>query len=109
MIFIYPIPEVGFDIDERLKNRKFFSNVKYDTSFEVYKRRTKSSFELLDSIRGENIFRVYPHKFFCDSEIKNRCITHQNKKILYSDSYHPSYRGTKHINDLIIKKILEID
>lgn len=109
VILIYPIPEVGFDIDERLKNRKFFSNVKYDTSFEVYKRRTKSSFELLDSIRGENIFRVYPHKFFCDSEIKNRCITHQNKKILYSDSYHPSYRGTKHINDLIIKKILEIN
>ena len=109
VILIYPIPEVGFDIDQRLRNRKFFSNVKYDTSFEVYKRRTKSSFELLDSIRGENIFRVYPHKFFCDNEIKNRCITHQNKQILYSDLYHPSYKGTQHINDLIIKKILEIN
>ena len=53
------------------------------TSYEVYKKRTKSSFELLDSIKGNRINRVYPHKLFCDTTIKNRCITHDDKNIFY--------------------------
>ena len=49
VVLVYPIPEVGFDINSKLKNHKFFSNKILDTSFDVYKERTKSSFELLDS------------------------------------------------------------
>ena len=104
IILVYPIPEVGFNISTKLINHKFFSNaknVKYDTSYKVFKNRTNSSFQLLDSIKGENIYRVYPHTLFCDTIIKDRCITHDDKNIFYSDHSHPSIKGAEMINDLI--------
>lgn len=105
VILIYPIPEVGFDVNIRLKNYKFFNNNLLDTSYDVFKERTKSTFELLDSIEGENIFRVYPHKLFCDTEVKNRCITYNDNSIFYSDDNHPSIRGAELINNLIMQKL----
>ena len=74
----------------------------------VYEDRSKLSFQLLDSIKGKNIHRIYPHKLFCDSLIKKRCITHNDKDIFYSDDNHTSYKGSIMINDLIIKKLKEI-
>lgn len=109
IILVYPIPEVGFDISTRLKKYKFFSNNLLDTSFDVFKERTKSSFELLDSIKGENIYRVYPHTLFCNTTIKDRCVTHEDDIIFYYDDDHPSLKGAEMINDLIIKEIKKIE
>ena len=60
---------------------------------------------MLNSIQSKNIFRVFPHKIFCNTYIKNRCVTHDGKNIFYADDDHPSYMGSKMINDLIIEKI----
>jgi peptidoglycan/LPS O-acetylase OafA/YrhL len=109
VILIYPIPEVGFDIKTKLKNYKFFSNELLDTSFDVFKERTKSSFELLDSIQGNNIYRVYPHTFFCNKKVKDRCVTHDDDNIFYSDDDHPSLKGAEMINNLIMKEIEKIE
>lgn len=109
IILLYPIPEVGFNINDKLKKYKFFSKTLLDTSFNVFKERTKSSFQLLDSIQGKNIYRVYPHTIFCDTIIKDRCVTHDNKKIFYSDGDHPSLKGAQMINDLIIKEVEKIE
>ena len=79
------------------------------TSYKVYKNRTKSSFELLDSIEGKNIYRVYPHKLFCDTTIKDRCVTHNDKSIFYYDSNHPTLKGAEMINNLIMKEIEKIE
>ena len=75
------------------------------TSYKVYKNRAKYSFESLESIQNENIYRVYTHKLFCDTIIKDRCITHDDKNIFYADDDHPSLKGAKIINDLIMKEI----
>jgi peptidoglycan/LPS O-acetylase OafA/YrhL len=117
IILIYPIPEVGWDVLQIMmknikengdaKNFSDFKNI--NTSYDVYKNRTKSSFELLDSIKGENIYRVYPHTLFCDTNIKNRCVTHDNKNIFYIDDNHLSLEGAKMVNDLIIKEIEKIE
>ena len=109
VILVYTIPEVGFSVIDRLKNYKFFSNKLLDTSFDVFKERNKSTFELLDSIKGENIYRVYPHKLFCDTTIKNRCVTDDDMNTFYSDSNHPSIKGAEMINDLIMKEIENIE
>lgn len=103
IILIYPIPEVGWDIQQKVFN-KFPENI-ISTSYEVYKNRTKSSFDLLDSIKGENIFRVFPDKIFCNSDIKGRCVTHNKKSIFYYDDNHLSIRGAEMLNRQIIKKI----
>jgi peptidoglycan/LPS O-acetylase OafA/YrhL len=119
VILIYPIPEVGWNFPQKLFNqlpKKFSLDKNYyitenyiTTSYEVYKDRTKSSFELLDSIQGDSIFRVYPHKLFCDTILKDRCVTHDDQNIFYADNNHPSLKGSQMINDLIIKQIKNIE
>ena len=118
IILIYPIPEIGWNTQNKILNqysKNFFSSkrkveLKYvTTSYQVYKDRTKSSFELLDSLRGENIFKVYPHKIFCNTLIKDRCVTHDDDKIFYYDDDHPSIEGAEMINSLIIKQIKRIE
>ena len=79
------------------------------TSYEVYKKRTKSSFELLDNVKGKNIYRVYPHTLFCNTIIKKRCLTHDNENVFYVDYDHPSLKGAEMINNLIMKEIEKIE
>jgi peptidoglycan/LPS O-acetylase OafA/YrhL len=117
VILIYPIPEVGWNVPKEIikqydKNllfskKKQIKNI--TTSYQVYKNRNKSSFDLLDSIQGNNIYRVYPHKLFCDTLIKSRCITHDDINIFYADGDHPSIKGAEMINELIIEKIEKIE
>ena len=114
IILIYPIPEVGWDPNIKIfanRQYKFSKNINFEyvtTSYQVFKNRTKSSFELLDSIKNNNIYRVFPHTLFCNTKIKDRCITHDEKNIFYSDDDHPSLKGSELINDLIIGKIKKI-
>jgi hypothetical protein len=119
IILIYPIPEVGFNVPKKLNNiflkelknvnKKININEYITTSYEVYKNRTKSSFELLDSIKGENIYRAYPHTLFCDTTKKNRCVTHDDKNIFYYDDDHPSSKAAEMINELIVEEIKKIE
>ena len=120
IILIYPIPEVGWDINQKLYNRlpkiknasieEYLEPKNYvTTSYTIYKNRTKSSFDLLDFVQGENIYKVYPHKLFCNTIIKDRCLAHDNENIFYSDDDHPSTKGAEMINDLIMEKIEKIE
>jgi peptidoglycan/LPS O-acetylase OafA/YrhL len=115
IILIYPIPAIGWDPNKKIwfsrKNKfsKTFSLTEVTTSYEVYKNRARSSFKLLDSIKNDNVYRVYPHRLFCNTTIKNRCITHNDKDIFYSDDDHPSYKGAEMINELIMKEINKIE
>ena len=115
IILIYPIPAVVLNPKRKIfvkRNNKFSKEHILDyftTSYEVYKNRTKSSFELLDPVQGQNIYRVYPHTLFCDTIIKNRCVTHDDKDIFYFDDDHLSLKGAEMVNDLIMKEIEKIE
>ena len=78
------------------------------TIYERYLQRTKSSFELLDNIKHPNLYRFYPHKLVCDSQVPGRCATHDENTIFYSDDDHPSNKLAEMINKLIVEKIREI-
>ena len=119
VILVYPIPEVGWNFPQKYFNqfpkkmsfkKDLFVPKNYiTTSYQVYKNRTKSSFKLFNSIQGKNIYRVYPHKLFCNTIIKSRCVTHDDKNIFYSDDDHPSLKGSEMINDLIMEEIEKIE
>jgi hypothetical protein len=119
IILIYSIPwnedhiprklKVFFDTLPKIVIKKIKVGDYITSSYEVYKSNTKSSFELLDSIQGDNIYRVYPHTLFCDTIIKKRCVTHDDKNIFYADYNHPSIKGAEMINDLIMKEIEKIE
>ena len=121
VILIYPIPETGWNISQKILlnyrinnlNEKNFKDYliknPISTSYKNFLKRSQKSFELLDSINHKNIYRIYPHKFFCNNLIINRCITHDEKKIYYYDDNHLSFEGSKIINNMIIEKIREIN
>ncbi|MDA7714073.1 acyltransferase [Candidatus Pelagibacter sp.] len=124
IILIYPIPEVGLNVKDKIlatsqKNIFLRENYNFDnfsapknlftTSYKAYIHRTKSSFDLLNSITGENIHKIYPHKLFCNNQIINRCVTHSNEHIFYWDDDHTSIQGNKMINDLILNEIKKIE
>ena len=107
IILVYPIPETGWHIPQKIFNQG--SKEIISTSFQLYSERSKSSFELLNSIKGKNVHRVYSHKAFCNTIIKDRCIVNDKKNIFYMDTNHPSIKGAEMINNLLIQKIKEIE
>ena len=118
IILIYPFPKANVNVPaalhlELIKKQnmltKNFSFENINISYEDFENETKPTFELFNSIKNDNVYRVYPHKLFCNSAIKNRCITHNDKDIFYSDDDHPSYKGAEMINELIMKEIEKIE
>ena len=118
IILIYPIPEYPWNVKKKLNIlfsnlpksmndvENFFKNFKYfSIPYTDYKLKNQLGFNLLDSIQNDNIFRVYPHKLFCDELV---CIAHDDKNIFFSDQSHPSVKGAQMISKLIINKIDEI-
>ena len=112
VIIVYPIPEVGVNVMNKLFwNRHFYfdkdRNLKkyLTTDYQVFLTRTKKTFEIFDSINHSNLERVFLHKLFCDNTISNRYITHDNNYIYYKDDDHPSKKGSELINNLILKKL----
>ena len=61
---------------------------------------------LLDSINSKNIYKIELEKTFCP---ENRCFFYDNKNIYIFDTHHPSYEGSKRINNLIMKEIKKIE
>ena len=119
IILVYPLPEAGWDVPKKLLGSSIMKSKlmekisipkEYLTlSYEIYKDRNKSSFDLLDSVEGNNVYRIYPHKLFCNTIIQNRCLIHDDKNIFYSDWSHASPKASILIGDLILNKIENIE
>ena len=74
------------------------------TSFDVYKKRNKIVFDLFDSVKHKNIFRIYPSELFCNTTIEGRCLTHNENDVYYYDHNHLSSIGS----EMLAKKILTV-
>jgi len=116
LVLVYPVPEMEFIPGRLLYRKHLFEKNFLDNSvpilsgsYDEYKKKNKLIFEILDSIQGSNIYRVYPHKLFCDKQIKNRCITNDKESIFYYDDDHLSIIGSKLVVDEIMKKIKNLN
>jgi hypothetical protein len=113
IILLYPLPEIGWNIKEKIikknLNKDRLNINDFSTSYELFQKRNKITFDLFDSFKNQNIYRVYPHKLFCNNLITNRCIVYNGKDLLFRDTVHPSKKGAKMINDLIMKEIEKIE
>ena len=61
---------------------------------------------MFDNIKHENIFKIYLEDVFCP---KKQCIFYDNDYSYFFDESHPSYEGSKKINNLVIKKIKTLE
>ncbi len=110
IILIYPMPTSKIDIPSNLfkilLKKKNLEVKDYITiSYPEFKKENKYTFDLYDSIKIEGLYKVYPHRLFCNTKITNKCLTHDNNDIYYSDTNHPSLKGAEMINNLIIREI----
>ena len=116
LVLVYPFPEMGTSPHRNLfrnytYNKNLFKNSipVFSGSYEVYKNRNKLIFEILDSINSPSIYRVYPHQFFCNKQLENRCVANDENNIFYYDGDHLSIQGSKPVVDEIMKVIEKIE
>ena len=116
LILVYPVPEMGFSVPKYLlkeiireKNKKEQFIPILSESYDAYKKRNKLVFEILESVQNPNIYRVYPHKIFCDIKIKNRCVANDKNNLFYYDDNHLSLKGSEFVVEEIMKYIKIIE
>ena len=115
VILVYPVPEMGFSVPKHLLKKIIKKTNKKDDAipilsegYEAYKERNELVFEILDSVQSPNIYRVYPHRVFCDKQIKDRCVANDQNDLFYFDDNHLSLKGSEFVVEEIMKQIKKI-
>ena len=118
IILIYPVHEAGINVHRKLLNNhlknlfRVNKNLNKDNIISIpedeYFKISKKTFQLFDKLNNKNIFRIYPHKVFCNTILKNRCVSNSYEEIYYFDETHLSLLGTKKVNEMVIKKLESI-
>ena len=119
IIFIYPIPKFNESISEKI-NKIFRSSgidlTRYlndeknhvNISYSKFSLDSKATFDLLLGFDHKNLYKIYPHKIFCNNYIKNKCVGHDKNSIFYVDGTHLSKTGSILVSKEILKKIIKI-
>ena len=90
------------DVEIYQKNPDYYLNDKINYPVQIYRKFFSEEISLLDSINSKNIHKIKLEKTFCP---ENQCFFYDNKNIYIYDTHHPSYEGSKKINNLIMKEI----
>ena len=107
VILIYPVPAQGWDVPSRLSKQLFYrSDVSINgVNSEIIRKYDAEIVSLFDQLGERNdLVRVYPSKIFCETYVKDRCVSMLNNIALYYDSYHLSNAGAK----LVVEEIMKI-
>ena len=70
--------------------------------------KIKERGEYFNKLVHENLYKMYPHKIFCNSMVKNKCIAHNSKEIFFIDNAHVAKKGSILINMDLMKIIDKI-
>ena len=110
IILMYPLPQFKENISEVLSTQILLENDDYkknyiNISYSDYENQTKLIFTRLNKLVHRNLYKMYPHKIFCNSMVKNKCIAHNSKEIFFIDSEHVAKKGSILINMDLMKII----
>lgn len=110
LILIYPVPEQGFHLKDKLFQLiRFSKNTEnlpiISSSYKQFKSRVERSYQVLDEIDGDNIYRVYPENIFCNNFVEDRCIVSNKNNFYFEKDNHVSPLGAK----LIINEIKKLE
>ncbi|RMD62603.1 MAG: acyltransferase [Alphaproteobacteria bacterium] len=107
IILIYPIPEVGWHVPDYLAKVAAFgetADAPLSTSYARYLERNRRAIAALDAV-GEHpeLVRIRPGNIFCDTFVKDRCVTEIEGVPLYFDDDHVSNVGARLVVDQIMR------
>ena len=119
IIFIYPIPKLNQSISKKIDNLFRSSNIelqKYlndeknyiSINYTKFASDSKDTFDLLGGFNHKNLYKIYPHKIFCNNYIENKCVGHDQNSIFYIDVAHLSKTGSILVNKELLKIINKI-
>ena len=105
VVLIYPIPQmkkdVSIEVEKNLKNDEHPIKI-VNIDFTEYLKQSKKISDLFDTMNHSNLYKIYPHKIFCNTYLKNKCIGNTQDYLYFIDSSHLSKKGSELINmDLI--------
>lgn len=104
VIYIAPIPEVGWHLPRTLVKLVGSGQLPLTTSREVYLWRHKITLSIMQSFEGRYGFTpIYTEDVFC-SQIDNRCQTHSDETLFYTDTDHLSRDGAR----MVIQRLQEV-
>tara|TARA_Y100001970_G_scaffold283856_1_gene399991 strand:+ start:4080 stop:6017 length:1938 start_codon:yes stop_codon:yes gene_type:complete len=120
IIIIYPLPQMKVHVSNEL-SKKIRSNKKNLTRFledkknyisidyKEFKEETKYIKNILDNLNHKNIFKVNVENIFCNKNLLNKCIAHDNKNLYFVDNNHLSNFSSKKISNELLKIIKSIN
>lgn len=114
VVLVYPIPQFKDHPVKILHN--LFLNDPFETKHllkngyklqrhSVFFKGSLPAFELFDSLDSPHIYRVYPHKLFCENRNSPECVVFDESNVFYYDKIHPSDDGVDMIVNLIMEQI----
>ncbi len=121
ILLLYPLPQSLEHVSKKVfgyhsfldKNNEDFYKKLNDSDLHInysfFKKKNKEIFDFFDQINHKNVYKIYPHKLFCNTKIKNKCIFHSKNDIFFFDRVHLSYSGSELVNQLIFDKINKIE
>ena len=115
IILIYPLPKPPIHISRHIINNfhkgllnqeDYFEKDPVNYKKEIYIKENEQIINLFDEISSANIFKIKTKDLFCPND---KCIFYNNSVAYFFDDTHLSYKGSEKVNDLILKKINEIE
>ncbi len=114
VLLLYPTPVSPVKILDHIKSngkeiskdKNFYKKDKINYSKNFYKNYNFEIIDLFNKLNLTNIYKIKLEHIFCP---KDQCIFYDNNYSYIFDKFHPSYEGSKKINDLIMKKIKKIE
>jgi len=119
VVLIYPIPQLSINVSKNLDNRfkkeknSFLQKLKDPQNhlyidYDYFKNDTKEVFSKFDKLNHKNLYKLFPHKNFCNNTIKDKCLAHSTEEIYFIDGSHLSKRGSAILNNDLIELIDKI-
>jgi hypothetical protein len=110
IILVYPTPEVGWNVPDRLVKLLMYGDpqarIQLTTAYQTFKKRNDLVNKSFDAIRDDkNLVRIKPEEIFCNTYVKDRCIAELNGVPLYFDDDHMSNAGARLVVDEIMKHV----
>lgn len=108
VLLIHPVPEVGWNMNERnmkafLRSGEIEESV--STSYDRYKSRHAFVESVFASLKAPNLVHVHPDQLFCDTFLPGRCMAQHQKIPFYSDDDHLSTYAANLLVDWMAKNI----
>lgn len=109
LVLVYPVPEQGFNVRDKLAPRQHLYRKAADlpvltTNYAEFKQRTTKSYQALDAVQGANVLRVYPEQVFCQAQ-NGLCVVAEREQIYYDSDNHLSPLGARMLMENVIETV----